>query len=100
MKRFWNTVKLGYQESKKDVQKVAAMAAAVAVAGIGATKASATVPSTGNADIDAILTPMGGVFDTVKTAFVWLAIGSIAVTLVVIAFFWLRGKLKQAVQGS
>lgn len=57
-------------------------------------------PDTGNPDIDAMLTEMETGFTTAKAAFLYLAIASVAITLVVVVFFWLRGKFKQAVSGA
>jgi hypothetical protein len=61
---------------------------------------SAHAASTGNTDVDTILTGLTGVFDIIIKGFVALAIAAIPVTIIVLAFFWLRGKLKQSVTGA
>ncbi|TMV42801.1 hypothetical protein FE783_36935 [Paenibacillus mesophilus] len=69
------------------------------VAMLAAVPASAA-PATGNTDVDSFLTEFETGFGVVNKGFVYLAIGSIVITLVVVAFFWLRGKFKQSVAGA
>ena len=57
-------------------------------------------PATGNTDVDTILTSFEGGFSTSEKAFVYLAIAAVPVTLIVVIFFWIRGKFKQAVSGA
>lgn len=72
---------------------------AVAAMAITAIPASAAV-NTGDTDIDAALASFETSFESLKSAFWYLALAAIPVTLAVIAFFWLRGKFKQAVSGA
>lgn len=67
---------------------------------IGSATSAFAAPATGNTDVDTILTTMEGGFSTSEKAFVYLAIAAIPVTLIVVLFFWLRGKFKQAVSGA
>ncbi|MEW9702924.1 hypothetical protein [Paenibacillus sp. SI8] len=60
----------------------------------------AAAPSTGDTDVDAALTAMGGGFTTAKSGFAWLALAAVPVTILVVVFFWIRGKFKHAVSGA
>lgn len=86
--------KFGVQ--KKKVIAVAIMLMVMLAAAIPASAA----PNTGDTDVDAALTAMETAFATIKSAFWYLALAAIPITLAVLAFFWLRGKFKQAVSGS
>jgi hypothetical protein len=83
----------------KGIKAVVATTTAVVVACTTAVAAFAA-PATGNTDVDTILTEFEGGFSVVNKGFVYLAIAGIAVTLIVVAFFWLRGKFKQTVAGA
>lgn len=77
------------------------MAGALTAASIFTYSAVASAaPSTGNTDIDTVLTELEGGFSTANKAFVYLAIAAVPVTLIVVLFFWLRGKFKQSVAGA
>lgn len=97
MKNIFN--KFVVQPLKKAKKAVATAGMALGALVAGSQFASAA-PNTGNTDIDTILTEFEGGFSTVKTAFVYLAIAAVSVTLIVVAFFWIRGKFKQAVSGA
>lgn len=75
----------------------AGMALGALLAGSGFASAA---PNTGNTDIDTILTEFESGFEVAKSGFTYLAIAAVSVTLLVVAFFWLRGKFKQAVSGA
>jgi hypothetical protein len=77
----------------------AAAIAAIALLSL-ATSASATTPNSGNADIDVILNEMGNGFSVANNAFVYLAVAAVGITVLVVVFFWIRGKFKQAVSGA
>lgn len=95
-KNFLNAFKDFVSKSKKTV--------VTGMMTLGATMALAVptfaAPATGNPDVDTILTTMEGGFGTAQSAFTYLAIAAIPVTLIVVLFFWLRGKFKQAVSGA
>lgn len=57
-------------------------------------------PATGDTDVDAILTAIDVWWAVLKAGFKYLALAAIVITGFVLAFFWLRGKLKQAVSGA
>lgn len=61
---------------------------------------AAVGPSTGDTDVDAALSAMGGGFTTAKSGFAWLGLAAIPVTILVVVFFWIRGKFKHAVSGA
>lgn len=95
--KIMNVVKRFHDKSKKVVftGSLAVFAAlTMALTSVGA------APATGDTDVDAALTSMEASFGTLKTAFWYLALAAIPITLAVLAFFWLRGKFKQAVSGS
>lgn len=96
--KFMNVVNKFTAKMKNKKMAVSSMAlvALMTVAG----SASAAAPNTGNTSIDAILTEMLGGFTTAEKAFIVLAIAAIPVTLIVVLFFWLRGKFKQSVSGA
>lgn len=82
-------------------QKKKIVASMTAVGAMAAMASSAfAAPNTGNTDVDTILTTMESGFGTANSAFVYLAIAAVPVTLIVVLFFWLRGKFKQAVSGA
>ncbi len=83
----------------KVAKKVASFGLMAATAIVLAIPAGAA-PNTGDTDVDAALSSMEGAFATLKTAFWYLALAAVPITLAVLAFFWLRGKFKQAVSGS
>jgi hypothetical protein len=91
-------VKSVSKKAKTQYKKAAAAAFAFGIASYS-TLASAA-PATGNTDVDTILTTMESGFGTAKTAFVYLAIAAVPITLIVVLFFWLRGKFKQSVSGA
>lgn len=76
------------------------MTMAMAVMAMAIPTIAGAAPDTGNADIDTVLTSLDSGFTTVKDGFVYLALAAIPITLIVVAFFWLRGKFKQAVSGA
>lgn len=86
-----------FSASKKKYMTMTAMAS---VALMALAPAVGAAPNTGNTDVDAILTEMEGGFSTAKTAFIYLAIAAVPITLIVVLFFWLRGKFKQSVSGA
>lgn len=83
----------------KQKKKLVTLTASLSVMAMMAASAFAA-PNTGNTDVDAILTEMEGGFTTAKTAFIYLAIAAVPITLIVVLFFWLRGKFKQSVSGA
>lgn len=83
---------------KANKKAVAGYVSALTV--IASASSALAAPSTGNTDVDTILTAMEGGFSTSEKAFVYLAIAAVPVTLIVVLFFWLRGKFKQAVSGA
>lgn len=85
---------------KKANKKATALTVMAMVAMTTAVGSVGAAPTTGNTDVDAILTSMEGGFDTAKQAFIYLALAAIPVTLIVVLFFWLRGKFKQSVSGA
>lgn len=95
--KFMNAMKKFKGKSKKVLYSMALATTAAlttAVSSVGA------APNTGDTDVDAALTSFEGAFATLKTGFWYLALAAIPITLAVLAFFWLRGKFKQAVSGS
>lgn len=99
-----NMIKKAFNKFVVNPLQKAKKALALAGMAVGATllsaKSASAAPNTGNTDIDMILTEFEGGFTTVKTGFVYLAVAAVGVTLVVVAFFWLRGKFKQSVSGA
>lgn len=77
------------------------LALVLGVMAVGAVDSFAsTGPNTGDADVDTIISEFEGGFGTAKNAFTYLAIAAIPVTLIVVLFFWIRGKFKQSVSGA
>lgn len=85
-------------KTKGAYKKVAGAITATSIVAYSAVASAA--PTTGNTDIDTVLTELEGGFGTANKAFVYLAIAAVPVTLIVVLFFWLRGKFKQAVAGA
>jgi len=83
---------------KANKKTVAAYVSALTV--IGSASSAFAAPNTGNTDVDSFLTTMESGFGTAQSSFTYLAIAAIPVTLIVVLFFWLRGKFKQAVSGA
>lgn len=67
---------------------------------LATTSMASAAPATGNTSIDTIVSEFVGGFDVARIAFIALAIASVAITLVVVVFFWLRNKFKQSVAGA
>lgn len=84
----------------KKVNKKLFSLSMMAFAALAAALPAGAAPSTGDTDVDAALTAFDGSFETLRSAFWYLALAAIPITLAVIAFFWLRGKAKQAVSGA
>lgn len=84
---------------QKANKKLVSSGIAVFTMAMMATSAFAA-PNTGNTDVDSFLTTMESGFGTAQSSFTYLAIAAIPVTLIVVLFFWLRGKFKQAVSGA
>lgn len=98
-----NFIKKLFQKGKKAIATGAMAVGAMAVGLLsGGSKVSAApaAPNTGNTDVDAILTELGSVFEISKSGFVYLATAAVILTIILIAFFWLRSKTKQAVHGA
>lgn len=93
MKSFFQKIK--QKVSKKVIAGCTMLASAIGFAG-----SASAAPTTGDTDIDSILTTMDSGFVTAKNAFTYLALAAIPITLIVVLFFWLRGKFKQAVSGA
>lgn len=85
---------VGKANKKATIAMMALMAMMISAIPAGA------APSTGNTDVDSILTEFETGFGVINKGFVYLAIAGIAVTLIVVAFFWIRGKFKQTVAGA
>lgn len=58
------------------------------------------VTSTGNDDVDEIVDGFGSIFDIANKGFIYLALASIILTILLIVFFWSRLKTKKLVHGA
>lgn len=81
-------------------RKFLTLTAMVSVMLMAFASSAGAAPATGNTDVDAIITELEGGFSTAQTAFVYLAVAAVPITLIVVLFFWLRGKFKQSVSGA
>lgn len=92
-------IKNFFGKSKKTaVTSTMALMAVMAMA--SSAFAAPAAPNSGNTNVDKYLDGFVGVFGLAENGFVYLAIASIAVTIAVVIFFWLRGKAKQAINGA
>lgn len=98
--KIMNTLKKFGAAAKTKTAKVMGGATVGAFAIFGSSIAAFAAPSTGNTAVDNMLTEMESGFGTANTAFVYLGLAAIPVTLIVVLFFWLRGKFKQSVSGA
>ncbi|MEI7028339.1 hypothetical protein [Paenibacillus sp. y28] len=96
-------IKSFVQMSKDAISKVNKKAYMMSITGAAALMSAipaSAAPNTGDADIDEVLTAIDVWWAILKAGFKYLALAAIVITGFVIAFFWLRGKLKQAVSGA
>jgi len=98
--KIMNTVKKFGASVKSKTAKVVGGATVAGTAIFGSAISAFAAPTTGNTSVDTMLTEMESGFGTAKTAFVYLGLAAIPVTLIVVLFFWLRGKFKQSVSGA
>lgn len=85
---------------KSRTGKITAGFTTACVAAFSFAAAAGAAPATGNTSVDSMLTEMEGGFSTAEKSFIYLALAAIPVTLIVVLFFWLRGKFKQSVSGA
>lgn len=90
-----NKIKVFAQNARKKL-----VAGMTAIGAIGVATAASAAPATGDANLDSILTEMEGGFTIAQSGFTYLALAAIPVTIIVVLFFWLRGKFKQSVSGA
>lgn len=88
------------EKVSKKARKVYAMSLMACVAMFTMVTSASAAVNTGDTDVDSALSAFEGAFETLKTGFWYLALAAIPITLAVLAFFWLRGKFKQAVSGA
>lgn len=89
-----------YVKEKK--KQVSSLALVLGVAAYNATPSHAATGAinTGNTDVDEFVDGFIEMFGIAKLGFKALAIASIVLTVIVVLFFWIRGKAKQSVAGA
>lgn len=98
--KFFNQVKKFGNALKSKAGKVTTMMTTAAISVFAFASAAGAAPATGHSGIDSALTELESGFGVADKAFVYLMIAAVPVTILVVIFFWLRGKFKQTVSGA